>query len=505
MTAPTFIPHWPAGLPIGDQWVPVSQTAPVVFPYAGTTVAHAPVGTADHAGAALAAAVAVRRQVGRLPSHARRAALLGARDAIAARRDEVEDLLVLETGKPLVDCRVEVERTLLTLLTAAEEVARLHGETVPLDLLPSGEGLLGFWTRRPIGVVVGISGYNYPLLLAAHKIAPALAAGCPVIAKPAPQTPLATLWLVHEVREALAAAGGPRDAVQLVTGDASVGERLTTDRRVGAISFTGSAAVGHRIARDAAPTKVLLELGSNAALVVAADADLDAASDAVVRGGYYASGQACISVQRVIVDARVREPFLQRLVARLDDVVVGDPRDPATRVSALIDAPATERVRAWVEAAVESGAVLVSGGDVAGGVLAPTVLLDVPDGQQAWDEEIFGPVVAVRSVDSLAEAFELVNASRYGLHASIFTTSLATAFAAIEEIEVGGVVVNEVPGFRSDVMPYGGVKDSGSGREGPRFAIEELTVTRMAVIRPGTAGQTTEQTTTQTTEPKDQA
>jgi acyl-CoA reductase-like NAD-dependent aldehyde dehydrogenase len=375
----------------------------------------------------------------------------------------------------------------LTLQTAAEEVARLHGETVPLDLLPSGEGLLGFWVRKPIGVVVGIAGFNYPLLLAAHKIAPSIAAGCPVVAKPAPQTPLATLWLVHLVREALVAAGGPAAAVQLVTGGPEVGVALTTDRRVGAVSFTGSAAVGHQIARDAAPTKVLLELGSNAALVVAADADLDAAADAVVRGGYYASGQACISVQRVVVVESVREQFLTRLSERMGQVQVGDPREESTRVSALIDERSADRVVAWVEAAVAAGARLVAGGTASGGVVEPTVLLDVPDGVSAWDEEIFGPVVAVRSVPDLDAAFEVVNHSRYGLHASVFTASLETAFEAVDRIEAGGVIVNEVPGFRSDVMPYGGVKDSGAGREGPRFAIEELTVTRMAVIRPSTS------------------
>ncbi|MFC5998915.1 aldehyde dehydrogenase family protein [Quadrisphaera sp. GCM10027208] len=475
----------PAGLPVGDGWVQVAERAEVRFPYDGTPVAAAPVGDVATATAALDAAVAVRDRVGRLPSHVRRRALLEASDVLAAAGEDLVELLVLETGKPRVDCRVEVERTLLTLRTAAEEVARLHGETVPLDLLPSGEGLIGFWVRKPVGVVVGIAGFNYPLLLAAHKVAPALAAGCPVVVKPAPQTPLATLLLVHAVREALAAAGGPPSAVQLVTGGPDVGRTLTTDRRVGAVSFTGSAAVGHRIARDAAPTKVLLELGSNSALVVAADADLDAAADAVVRGGYYASGQACISVQRVLVVEAVREEFLRRLADRVAGVVVGDPRDPATRVSALIDPAATARVQAWVRDAVAAGATLVHGGRVGpDGVLAPAVLLDVPDGVAAWDEEVFGPVVAVRSVPDLDAALAAVNASRYGLHASVFTSSLESALRAVDELEVGGVVVNEVPGFRSDVMPYGGVKDSGTGREGPRFAIEELTVTRMAVIRP---------------------
>ena len=312
-------------------------------------VAEAPVGDVALAQQALENALSVREQVGRLPSHVRRKAIQGALSALTHQRDAFVDLLVLETGKPLIDCRVEVERTILTLETSAEEVARLHGETVPLDLLPSGDGLQGFWIRKPIGVVVGIAGFNYPLLLASHKIAPALAAGCPVIVKPAPQTPLATLWLVHLFREALTAAGAPASAVQLITGGVDVGSTLTTDRRIGAVSFTGSALVGHQIARDAAPTKVLLELGSNSALVVAEDADLPAAADAVVRGGYYASGQACISVQRVIVVESVRAAFLAELTPRLAQIVVGDPRDPNTRVSALIDPRSTTRVRTWIK------------------------------------------------------------------------------------------------------------------------------------------------------------
>jgi acyl-CoA reductase-like NAD-dependent aldehyde dehydrogenase len=503
-----FTPDFPAGLPIGDGWVDAPSETEVRFPYAGSLVARAPVGDVELAEQALDAALAVRDTTARLPSHVRRDALFATREAIQARRTEFEDLLVLETGKPLVDCRVEVDRTLLTLQTAGEEVARLHGETVPLDLLPSGDGLLGFWTRRPIGVVIGIAGFNYPLLLATHKLAPALAAGCPVIIKPAPQTPLATLWLVHLAREALAAAGAPVAAVQLVTGGLDVGARLTTDPRIGAVSFTGSAAVGHQIARDAAPTKVLLELGSNAALVVAQDADLDAAADAVVRGGYYASGQACISVQRVIAVAPVREALVEKIAARMDQVVTGDPRDERTRVSALIDQRSADRVRAWVGEAVAAGATAVHGGPdgdgstgtgTAGAVVEPTLLTDVPDGQQAWDEEVFGPVVAVRSVPDLDSAIDAVNASRYGLHVSIFTSSLHTAFDAIERIEAGGVVVNDVPGFRSDVMPYGGVKDSGTGREGPRFAIDELTVTRMAVIRPRTTPAATAAPATTTT------
>jgi acyl-CoA reductase-like NAD-dependent aldehyde dehydrogenase len=473
---------FPAGLPIGESWVDAPSTAPVIFPYDGSTVADAPVGDVSLAGRALEHALAVRETVGRLPSYVRRKVLQSVHSTITAERDAFIDLLVLETGKPLVDCRVEVDRTLLTLETSAEEVARLHGETVPLDLLPSGDGLVGFWVRKPIGVVIGITGFNYPLLLASHKLAPALAAGCPVIVKPAPQTPLATLWLVHLMRSALLEAGAPEAAVQLVTGGPDVGATLTTDRRIGAVSFTGSAAVGHQIARDAAPTKVLLELGSNSALIVAEDADLDAAADAIIRGGYYASGQACISVQRVVAVDTIRSALLEKLDERLPSVVVGDPRDPSTRVSALIDPKSTARVRAWVDQSVGAGAKVAFAAE--GSELGPMVLTDVPSGQLAWDEEIFGPVIAVRSVPDLSTAFRTVNESRYGLHASVFTSSLDTAFTAIDQLEVGGVVINEVPGFRSDVMPYGGVKDSGIGREGPRFAIEELTTTRMAIIRP---------------------
>ena len=481
-------PPYPDGLPIGDGWRPTAQTVDVEFPYDGSTVCSAPVGSVDDARAALDAAVAIAPAVARLPSRVRRELLLRAHANLEARRLQMEQMLVLETGKPLVDCRVEVDRALVTLAASAEEVARLHGETVALDLLPAGDGMFGFWVRRPIGVVVGITGFNYPLLLAMHKIGPAIAAGCPVICKPAPQTPLATLWLADLIRLAAYDTGVPPAIVQVVTGDVEVGAALVTDRRVGAVSFTGSAAVGHTIARDAAPTKVLLELGSNAALVVADDADLDAAVGAVLRGGYYASGQACISVQRVLVHKAVADEFVARLTQRLDEVVVGDPRDPATRVSALIDQRSAQRVLEWEERAVEAGARRVAGGGQDGRVVRPTVLVDVPDGVAAWDEEIFGPVVCVRTVEDVDAALDAVNASRYGLHASVFTTSLETAFAAIDRLDVGGVIINEVPGFRADSMPYGGVKDSGIGREGPRFAVEELTVTRMAIIRPSTGG-----------------
>jgi acyl-CoA reductase-like NAD-dependent aldehyde dehydrogenase len=482
MTA--FKPTYPAGLPVGDSWVHDVAVEPIHFPYDGSVVAMAPVGTVELARQAVDNAVALRSTVAKLASHQRREWLKQTYARILELRHEFEQLLVLETGKPLRDCVIEVSRTLITIETAAEEVARLHGETVPLDLLPSGDGMIGFWQRKPIGVVIGITGFNYPLLLASHKIAPAIAAGCPVIVKTAPTTPLATLWMVHILRQVAATLGIAQGTVQLVTGDAEVGAALVTDPRIGIVSFTGSSAVGHAIAKSAAPRKVVLELGSNAALVVDQTANLEKAAAAVVRGGYYASGQACIAIQRVLVVESVAEQFSKLLATAMQSVVVGDPRDPATHVSALINTAATQRVMSWIDNAVARGARVLCGGRAHDRLIEPTVLLDVPDEVDAWSSEIFGPVVCVRTVPDLRTALDVVNASRFGLQASIFTTSLGNAFMAIEELEVGGVVVNEVPGYRSDTMPYGGVKDSGIGREGPRFAVEEFTVTRMAIIRP---------------------
>lgn len=478
-----FSPEYPAGLPVGDAWVK-TPTEQIRFPFNGDVVAEAPVGDSKLASLAVTNAVAVRKTMAKLPSRVRRQWLRDTHAFVSSRREDFERLLVLETGKPLRDCKVEVARALVTLETSADEVARLHGETVPLDLLPTGDGMTGFWQRKPIGVVIGITGFNYPLLLATHKLGPAIAAGCPIVVKTAPATPLATLWLVHALREVALRIGAPVSAVQLVTGDATVGETLTTDPRIGIVSFTGSSKVGHAIARAAAPRKVVLELGSNAALIVDDTANVTAAAEAAVRGGYYASGQACIAIQRILVLDSVADEFLEHLIAHMKKVVVGDPREESTQVSALINDASTSRVLDWIHAAERVGSRVLIGGTRSGSCIVPTVLADVPDGVDIWDEEVFGPVVCVRRVPNLQAAIDTVNTSRFGLHASIFTGSIENAFCCVDELEVGGVVVNEVPGYRSDTMPYGGVKDSGIGREGPRFAIEEFTVTRMAIIRP---------------------
>jgi len=481
---PAHVKSYPDGLPIGEHWVPCEHSDPIVFPYDSSVIGHAPVGSVQHAIQALDAAQEVRQPTARLSTGTRRSILMAVHGKLTAVREELENLLVLETGKPLVDCRVEVARTLTTWAAAAEEVAHSHGETVPLDLQPSGEGMIGYWTRKPAGIIVGIAGFNYPLLLASHKLAPALAAGCPIILKPAPNTPLTTLWAVHLIRQALTEHEVSAATVQLVTGGIKVGETLVADPRAAVVSFTGSAAVGHRIAKNAAPRKAVLELGSNTGFIVAGDARIEDAVDAVIRGGFYANGQACISVQRVIVEAKVADEFQRQLLARLDEVIVGDPRSPETRVAPLINAASTERIMTWIHQAVDCGAQILHGGTLQGASILPTVISQVPTEANLWCQEIFGPVICLHRVPDLDTAFELVNDSRYGLQAAIYSTNLKTAFRAIEELDVGGVVVNEIPGFRSDIMPYGGVKDSGIGREGPRFAMEEFTVTRMAIIRP---------------------
>jgi acyl-CoA reductase-like NAD-dependent aldehyde dehydrogenase len=461
-----FDPGRPAGLPVGAGWVEAPSTRPVRFPYDGSPVADAPVGDPDLAYDAVTAAADVAAALAAAPAHARRATLLAARDAVAAYRADLADLLVLETGKPLADCRAEVTRAAAALAAAAEEIGRPGGGTEPPDLLPAGEGLLGYRTRHPVGVVAAITPFTDPLLVPARTLGAALAAGCPAVLKPAPQVPLAALWLVHLLRSAATEAGVPAQAVQAVTGGAEVGEALATDGRLGAVAFTGSTRVGHAVACAAAPTRVLLDLGSTAALVVAADADLDAAADAVVRGGFHGSGQACTSVQRVLVAAEVRGDLLARILPRVAGLIVGDPRNEDTNVSPLIDARATERVRGWLADAIETAGDVLAGGTVDGRALRPTVLADVRDGLHAWDEEILGPVVCVRTVAGLDDAVDAVNRSGPGLHASVFTRSLATALAAVDRLHVAHVAVNEMPGV------------------GPPGPVDDLTTLRTAVIRP---------------------
>ena len=456
----------------------------ICSPYDDSLVGTYTVPSAADIERAVAAADTVTRASRTLSAATRAAALDHVSRRLAERSDEIAQLISAENGKPIMWARAEVARAVSTFRWGAEEARRFSGELQRLDTDAAAEGRMAIVRRFAIGPVLGISPFNFPLNLVAHKVAPAIACGAPIVLKPAPKTPLSALVL----GQILAETDLPEGTWSILPAADADAPALVADPRLPVISFTGSEQVGYLI-RDAQPAKkVILELGGNAAAIVmpdwSSDADLDWAASRIATFGNYQAGQSCISVQRVLVHSAIAEEFTALLTAKVADLVTGDPADPLTVVGPMINQEAAERVEAWVAEAVADGARVLTGGTRTGTEVAPTLLADVPPDAKCSAEEVFGPVVAVRSVPDVETAFALVNASRYGLHASVYTASLATAMAALDTLEVGGVVVNEVPGFRSDVMPYGGVKDSGIGREGPRFAIEELTVTRMAVIAP---------------------
>jgi acyl-CoA reductase-like NAD-dependent aldehyde dehydrogenase len=411
-----------------------------------------------------------------LPAHKRAEILVKVVAAIARRHEEAAQLICAEAGKPLKTARVEVSRAMSTYTFAAVEARKLAGEMVPMDAAQAGEGKLAFTLRRPIGVVGAISPFNFPLNLVAHKLAPSLAAGCAVVLKPASQTPLSALFLAELADE----AGLPAGWLNVVVGSAAeIGDVLIEDERVKAITFTGSGAVGWGVAERAPKKRVNLELGNATPVVVAADADLDLAAEKLAANAFSFAGQSCISVQRIYVERSAFDGFLQRFLPRVEKLKVGDPADEDTDVGPVIDDDARERILDWIRA---SAGQVLTGGELDGDLIRPTVIANpAPDDKVSCDE-VFGPVCTVTSVDSLEDAIELANATRYGLQAGVFTTRLDAALRAAQALEFGGVTVNEAPTFRSDQMPYGGVKDSGNTREGPRYAVRELTEERLVVI-----------------------
>jgi acyl-CoA reductase-like NAD-dependent aldehyde dehydrogenase len=366
-----------------------------------------------------------------------------------------------------------------TYTFAAVEARKLAGEMVPMDAAQAGEGKLGFTLRKPIGIVGAISPFNFPLNLVAHKLAPALAAGCPVVLKPATQTPLSALLLAELEEE----AGLPPGWLSVVVGpSAEIGDVLVEDERVKAITFTGSGPVGWGLKERAPKKKVSLELGNATPVIVAADADLDAAAAALAANSFSFAGQSCISVQRIYVERAAYDELLERMVPRVEALQVGDPADEETDVGPVIDEGAKERILEWIEEARKAGAEVLSGGEERDGLIRPTVIAGAGRDLKVSCEEVFGPVVTVNAVDSIDEAIELANGTRYGLQAGVFTSSLNTALRAARELDFGGVTVNEAPTFRSDQMPYGGVKDSGNTREGPHYAVRELTEEHLVVL-----------------------
>jgi acyl-CoA reductase-like NAD-dependent aldehyde dehydrogenase len=460
---------------IGGEWVDTGDWVDVRSPYSGDVVGRIAKAGANETRRAIDAAERAMREP--LPAHKRAEILVRVAGALGRRHEEVAQIISDEAGKPLKAARVEAARAMSTYTFAAVEARKLAGEMVPMESAQAGEGKLAFTLRRPIGIVGAISPFNFPLNLVAHKIAPALAAGCAVVLKPASQTPLSALLLAELEEE----AGLPPGWINVLVGPASeIGDVLVEDDRVKLITFTGSSGVGWKLKERAPKKRVNLELGNATPVIVAADADVAAAATKVAQNAFAFAGQSCISVQRVYVERNAYDEFVETLVPLVEALTVGDPADEDTDVGPVIDQDARKRILEWIEAT--SGTVL-TGGSLEGELIRPTVIANPGREDEVSCEEIFGPVCTVTAVDSLDEAIELANATKYGLQAGIFTASLDNALRAAQELEFGGVTVNEAPTFRSDQMPYGGVKDSGNTREGPAYAVREMTEDRLVVVQ----------------------
>jgi len=467
------------GLAIRGPW---GSGEPMVLraPWDGAELARVPTTTMDDVDAVLSRARAAAAGYRLTPAWKRAAILERTSHLIEDNAEQIARIIAAEGCKPLKDARVEAKRGASTFRWASEEAKRTAGEIIEMDADPSGEDRFGWTIREPRGVIAAISPFNFPLNLVAHKVAPALAGGNAVILKPASNTPLTALRLA----ELLAEAGLPEGVLQVVVGSGrTIGSKLVTDERTNMVSFTGSPPVGRQIAGDAGMKMVTLELGNNSATIVDDDANLDLAVQRIVAGGFANSGQICISVQRVVVHVDVYEEFLARLVPQVAALKVGDPLDETTDVASLIDEGEVERVKGWIEEAMDQGATLVTGGVRDDGRLLPTVLVDVTRDMKVCAREVFGPVLSILKARDLCEAVEISNDSEMGLQAGVFTNDLNKALYAARRLEVGGVMINEVPTFRVDHMPYGGIKGSGIGREGLKYAIGEMTELKMVAIR----------------------
>ncbi len=460
------------------EWVETPRTAEVHAPWDGRLLCRVAQASETQAEAALAFAFDARARLQGQSTGARRAVLEGIAAGLLARARDFEELICQQAGKPRTLARTEVSRAIEVFRLAAAQLSHFGGRVVPVDFDAASAGLECEVRRFPAGVVVGIVPFNFPLNLGAHKVAPALAVGAPILVKPPPQAPSAQLLLA----EVAQAAGADPAALQVLPCDNAVAEHLATSPRVRVLSFTGSARVGWHL-KQKAPGRVVLELGGNAAVLVSADADLDWAAERCTAAGFGYAGQVCIKVQRIYVERPVYDAFLERFLAKVRTLHTGDPSLESTVCGPVIDDASAERITAWVEAAVALGARALVGPKRQGRLLAPTVLVDVPPEAKVAREEVFGPVVAVWPVDSWPAGLEAVNSSDYGLQAGIFTRSLGNVRSAFHRLEVGGVIVNDAPSFRSDNYPYGGVKASGLGREGVRSAMEELTEERVLVTR----------------------
>lgn len=465
---------------IGGEWVNGSDTRQVRSPFDGSVVDTIPWAKPDEVEAALASAARGAKAMASLSAAKRSAILLRTAALLRERAEEFAQTLTREMGKVIGESRGEVGRAVETLTISAEEAKRICGETVPIDAAPGGEGKFGFTLRVPCGVVLAITPFNFPLNLVAHKVGPAIAAGNAVILKPASDTPLSAL----KFTEVLLEAGLPPEGIQCVTGSGrGVGSQLCADGRVRKISFTGSRDVGEAITRMAGLKKVTMELGSNSPLIVMPDANIEKVAAATAATGYTNAGQSCISTQRVLVDRRVYGDFLDAVTPLVEAISAGDPFDESVRVGPMIREAEAIRVGTWVAEAVQGGArVMVGGGDGVGALYQPTLVADVDPSLRISRDEVFGPAVVVTEFDGLDEALTLANESQYGLGAGIFTENVHHAMEFVRRMESGNLMINWAPNWRADLMPYGGLKDSGMGKEGPKYAVQEMTELKMVVF-----------------------
>ena len=464
---------------VGNEAVAPNHDLEVTDKFSGEVATRVPLVDAETIDRAIGLAVEATRPMRELAAYERKAVLDHCVRRFSERSEELAQALCIEAGKPIKDSRGEATRLIDTFRVAAEESVRIYGEVLPMDISPRAKGYRGQWKRVPIGPCSFISPFNFPLNLAAHKVAPAIAAGCPFVLKPASLTPIGALM----IGEVLAETDLPRGAFSILPARRDGAGLFTTDERLKLLSFTGSPAVGWDLKSKAGKKKVVLELGGNAAVIVDADADVDDAVERIIVGAFYQSGQSCIGVQRILVHEDLRDIFREKLVAATAQLRMGDPKDEKTFIGPMISEKEAERLDGWIQEGVAAGGKLLCGGRREGAMLEATLLEDVPPGQAVVCQEAFGPVAILSGFRDFDAALAEVNDSAFGLQAGIFTRDLYKAQRAFDELEVGGVVIGDVPSWRVDHMPYGGVKDSGLGREGIRFAIEDMTEIRLMVVR----------------------
>lgn len=464
---------------INGDWIDGEEYIELLSPYSGEKIAEIPQATTDQVDAAINAAYANRHIMASMPAYKRAEILEKLSRLLKEKERYAAEIIALEAAKPLKTALGEVARTIETYKFAAEEAKRIHGETIPMDAAMAGVDRIGYTTREPIGVIGAITPFNFPMNLVAHKVGPAIASGNTIVLKPASQTPLSAYFLAELLEE----AGLPKGVLNVVTGSGRiVGDRLVTSDKVSMITFTGSPAVGIGIRNKAGLKKVTLELGSNAGAIIDKGVDLDKVIPRCVMGAFSNQGQVCISLQRIYVHAEIYDAFKQKFIDATEKLVCGDPLSEQTDISALISPQDLTRSIQWIEESVSEGAKVATGGKAEGNVLLPTVMLEAKSHSKISCQEVFAPIVIVNSISSVAEGIDLINDSKYGLQAGIFTNDIQTALSASKNLHVGGVIINDVPTYRVDQMPYGGVKESGTGREGIKYAVEEMTELKLVIF-----------------------